>query len=144
MVYTIIVWSVIVLSIAWMFYESLHVKHHLLAHHHEKITLADEVMNRMQLKLLLMLVITWWILYFVTHPNGMVGMQFNLDLNISVVVLMFLTPVFTLSISAMRHFKDQKNMSHQKTSYIGMSINILTALMYASLVNYGIQMLLIN
>ncbi len=144
MSYAIIIWIILVISTGWLIYEGIHVKQVSFSSQKSNPTIKNEIILRSHAKLLLGFVVLWWFVHILT---SMLYVQYSvsLDFTTTVVLMVGLTPLFTYIFCAVKCRIQKTTLMACIKSYTGISwiLNILTALLYASLINYSIQMILI-
>lgn len=143
MIYVYVIWLFLAISTVWMISASLHVKHASLIYHQS--SLVDQIMLRSHAALLFVLAISWSLVFLFTSAVQVGEVMMHMDNVLSLIIIVGLTPAFSYIIHFTKyHIKRSSGMIYQKSGLsIGWTLNVLTALLYASLINYSIQMLLL-
>lgn len=144
MIYAIITWLLLGVSTAWIVYESVHAKQLSLINKGSRQHIAEVVIIRLHAKLLIMLIIVWWMVYLLTNIVHIHHAITSMNMTVTVVIMTVLTPILAFVINRIKCRKCQFNDTETVENYtkISWTLNILTAFIYASIINYGIQMLL--
>lgn len=140
MIYRIIVWAILGISLMWITYECIHIKR--LSVDQDQLLFNDNLIIRFHARLFIGLIIMWWIVNLLVNA-AMVEQVFEMNIAMSSTLMIILVPIFLCVIclmkSRVKHMKLKKYI--QSSFNISGFLNISTAFILASLVNYSIQML---
>ncbi len=144
MIYAIAVWTILLLSTTWMVYQSIQVKHYSLNNNHTTHQLNNNLIVRSHAKLLLVLILLWWVVYLIVNMFSIHYTARSMNLFVTIVMICLLTPLFSYLICYAKHRLSNNNETHyiRSCTAVEWTLNILTALIYASIINYSIQMML--
>ncbi len=144
MIYTMTIWTSITIFTVWIIHEIFRVRALSLHYKNNEASLIDEVITRSHAKLLLGLVVLWWFVYVMVGVLLVEQTTQQMNMLITGLVIMSLTPLFTYIIYCEKRRLSCKYDRKMKQTQTSWTLNILTAVIYASLINFGIQMFLMN
>ena len=144
MMYAIIIWSILAITTFWVIYQLIHVKHVSLVDSHINTSVVDQLMIRYQARLLFILVGLWMLVYMFINSSHIGQSTMKMDLVLSVIVVAILTPLLTYFIHyGQKHMSIDAETHHHSSIQMAWTLNVITALLYASLINYSIQMFIL-
>ena len=140
MVYTIIVWALLGISIAWVVYESMKIRQ--VAKHETRRKIRADLLIRMHARVFIGLILIWWLVNLLVQA-AIIDLSVSFNQMLSVILMVVLVPIIIYVICYLKsRFVKMTLKEYSKISInIGWFLNILTAFIFASFINYSIQML---